>query len=145
LSVETRPSRPIPLPTRVSKPFWDGCRDGQLLLQLCKGCGAHVFLPREFCPSCRSTDLDWVPSSGRGVITSFTVVGRAQTPAFEVPYVVAVVRLAEGPDMVTNIVEAQPSEIEIGDAVGVRYLPVTADVTLPCFGLVEQNRQTGEM
>lgn len=106
------------------------------MVQRCGGCGAHLFIPRSFCPVCRSTDLSWVPTGGRGAIVTYTVVGRAQTPAFTTPYVVAVVRLDEGCEMMTNIVDCTPDEVTIGAPVEVSWLPVDADITLPCFRLV---------
>jgi len=96
----------------------------------------HVFIPQSFCPACLSTSLSWVESSGDGAVVTFTTVWRPQTPAFEAPYVVAVVRLDEGYEMMTNIVDVDPDHVTIGARVNVRYLDVTADVTLPCFTLV---------
>lgn len=135
MSTTTEHLRPVPHPTRLSAPFWDGCREGELRAQQCGDCGGFVFIPQEFCPQCLGLDLAWVPCSGDGEIVSFTVIGRAQTPAFETPYVVAVVRLREGQEMLTNIVDAAPSDIAVGAAVTVSFLPVTAEITLPCFVL----------
>ena len=96
----------------------------------------HVFIPQSFCPACLGMNLSWVESSGHGAVVTFTTVWRPQTPAFEAPYVVAVVRLDEGYEMMTNIVDVDPDHVTIGARVNVRYLDVTADVTLPCFTLV---------
>ncbi len=128
--------RPLPRPTVLSEPFWAACRERRLILQQCAGCQTHVFIPREFCPSCLGTDLRWVPSSGQGTIVTYTVVWRAQTPAFEVPYVVAVVRLDEGPELVTNIIGSPPDAVRIGAAVQVEFLELTPEITLPCFALM---------
>lgn len=127
--------RPAPRPTELSKPFWDACRDRRLLVQRCGWCGAYVFLPRAFCPECRSTELSWVESSGEGVIVTYTTVWRPQTPAFEVPYVVAVVRLAEGYEMMTNLVDCEVDAVTTDLPVRVRFVDIDDDVTLPCFEL----------
>jgi uncharacterized OB-fold protein len=127
--------RPLPRPTALSRPFWDACREHRLIVQRCDNCGAHVFIPQAFCPRCRSTSLSWVDSAGRGEIVTFTVVWRPQTPAFEAPYVVAVVRLDEGYEMMTNIIETLPDAVEIGARVAIRFLDVTPEISLPCFTL----------
>ncbi|MGD9986576.1 Zn-ribbon domain-containing OB-fold protein [Pseudonocardia sp.] len=131
----TAPDRPVPHPSPLTQPFWDACRDGRLLVQRCDKCGAHVFTPQEFCRECHADALTWVESAGVGHVVTFTVIWRPQTPAFEVPYVVAVVRLEEGYEMVTNIVGAPPDAVVIGAPVRVRFTPVTDTVTLPCFEL----------
>lgn len=127
--------RPVPRPTRLTAPFWDGCRAGTLLVQQCERCAEFVFIPQHFCPACRGRVLTWVQSRGVGRVVSYTVIGRAQTPAFETPYVVAIVRLDEGYEMVTNIVDTTPDRVHIGARVQVRFVPVSPTVTLPCFAL----------
>ena len=129
-------TRPLPHPTSLTQPFWEACRNHRLTVQRCESCGTYVFIPQAFCPACLSTELAWVESSGHGNIVTFTVVWRAQTPVFEVPYVVAVVRLDEGYEMMTNIVDVEAEDVTIGAPVGVRYVDVTPDVTLPCFAPV---------
>ncbi|MGD9995684.1 MAG: Zn-ribbon domain-containing OB-fold protein [Ilumatobacteraceae bacterium] len=126
-------TRPLPRPTALSTPFWDACREHRLIVQRCTSCATFVFVPQEFCPSCLGTGLEWVESNGVGTIVTFTVVWRPQTPAFDVPYVVAVVRLDEGYEMMTNIVDVEPDEVAIGAAVTVRFVELPGEVTLPCF------------
>jgi uncharacterized OB-fold protein len=92
-----------------------------------------VFIPQEFCSACRSTDLSWVESAGTGVVVTYTTVWRPQTPAFEVPYIVAVVRLDEGYEMLTNLVGTRTDDVTIGARVRVEFCDITAEVTLPCF------------
>jgi uncharacterized OB-fold protein len=127
----------------LTRPFWDACADGRLLFQQCGACAAPVFIPQELCPRCWSTDLHWRESSGRGRIVTFTVVWRGQTPAFETPYVVAVIRLEEGHEMMTNIVGADPAPdsddggVRIGAPVRVVFEPTEGGIALPCFELVD--------
>lgn len=128
--------RPVPRPSALTQPFWDGCRAGLLLVQRCDTCGTHVFVPQDFCPSCLATDLTWVESAGEGHLVSYTVVWRPQTPAFEAPYVVAVVQLTEGHDMVTNIVDTDHADLRIGAPVRVAFREVASGTTLPCFTVV---------
>lgn len=132
------PQRPLPHPTELSAPFWDACRQRRLTVQQCDSCTTHVFVPRPFCPVCLGQSFTWVDSSGRGVVVTFTVVCRAQTPAFETPYVVAVVRLEEGYEMLTNVVDTAPEQLRIGDRVHVHFVDVSDSVTLPCFRVSAQ-------
>lgn len=129
-------SRPVPYPTTLTEPFWQACRDGRLIVQRCADCGRYVFTPQAFCRYCLGPRLGWVASAGIGVIVTYTVVWRPQTPAFVAPYVVAVVRVDEGYELITNIVGSAAAEVSIGARVRVRFVPLTQDISLPCFELV---------
>ena len=80
--------RPIPITLPEIEAFWQGCRDGLLLLRSCRACGHLQHYPRAVCTACLSSDLGWREVSGRGRIHSFTTVHRALSPASEddVPY-----------------------------------------------------------
>lgn len=124
---------PLPRPTELSRPHWDGCREGKLRVQRCGSCGGLVFIPRPTCTRCLAEDLEWVESTGRGVLYSYTVVHRPQRPEFRVPYVVAIVELEEGWHMLSNLVETDPDEIAIGMPLEVTYRKMTDEITLPYF------------
>lgn len=96
-------SKPVAPPDNVTQPWWDATRDGKLLVQRCRSCGHAQLYPRSSCTSCYGTDLTWQPASGRGVIYSHTMVHRAPHPAFTPPYVVALIRLEEGPMVMANV------------------------------------------
>ena len=85
-----------------------------------------------------SSDLEWHEASGKGTVYSFSVNHRAPHPGFadEIPFVLAIVELEEGPRMMTNIVECNPDSVKIGMAVEVTFEDVTEEVTLPKFKLV---------
>lgn len=125
-------ARPLPRPTELSQPHWDGCRDGVLRVQRCRACGTHVFIPQPLCTHCSAGELDWVNCAGTGVVYSFTVVHRAPHPAFATPYVVAIVSLDEGFAMLANL-ECDPRRAAIGMRVRAAFRVLTHDVTLPCF------------
>ncbi|TSD40318.1 Zn-ribbon domain-containing OB-fold protein [Rhodococcus sp. KBS0724] len=127
--------RPVPHPTALTVPFWEGCKRRVLTVQRCEDCGNHVFIPQSFCPVCLGADLSWVESGGVGSVVSYSVIWRAQTPAFEAPYVVAIVRVDEGYEMLSNIVDADPSEVSIGARVRVKFVDIDSQTTLPCFRL----------
>ena len=123
--------RPYPEPDGETRPFWEGVAEGRLRLQRCAACGRHVFYPRSVCPHCMSVPLEWIDASGRGSIYSFTIVHRAP-PGFgeEAPYVVALVELAEGPRLLTRLLDMKPGEAEVGMAV---ELAIGGDPPLPYF------------
>jgi uncharacterized OB-fold protein len=126
--------RNIPRPTADTAPFWDGCREKRLLIQQCTACGHRQFYPRLICSRCHGRP-EWIEASGRATIETFTIVRQAISPAYagDVPYVVAIVRLAEGPTMMTNVVECDPAQLAIGMAVTVVFEPLNAEITLPKF------------
>ncbi len=87
----------------VTRPFWDATRQRRLVLQACASCTSVQHPPRSVCISCMSERLDWTEASGAAFVDSFTVVHRAPHPEVAVPYVIARVRLAEGPVLLTRI------------------------------------------
>jgi uncharacterized protein len=110
--------------TSETKPFWDATASGQLALPRCQECSASIWYPRGFCPVCSSTSIEWVPSSGRGVVYSFSITRKgAGVWADHSPYVVAYVELEEGPRVLTNIVDCPANEVHIGMAVAVVFHP----------------------
>lgn len=124
---------PLPRPTALSQPHWDGCREGRLRVQRCEDCGAYVFVPQPLCTHCLGARLAWVESAGRGTVYSYTVVHRPQRPEFAVPYLVAIVALDEGFHMLTNLVECAPAEVTIGMRVEVAFRRMSDEITLPYF------------
>lgn len=128
--------RPLPVPTDISRPHWDGAREGRLMVQHCPACKVHVFIPRRACPHCLGEGMDWVQSSGRGTIYSYTIIHRPPHPAFEPPYCAAIIELEEGWHMLSNVVGTDPASIAVGQTVQVEFLDC-GDVTLPVFRRAE--------
>jgi uncharacterized OB-fold protein len=127
--------KPLPHVTPLARPFWDGTRLHELRLQRCRACGAFRFPPQVLCRACLAEESDWIATSGRGHVYSFVVQHRPATPAFtaDLPYVVAVVELEEGPLMLTNIIGCPPGDVRVGLAVEVAFLDATDEVTLYPF------------
>lgn len=125
---------PAPTPTGETEAFWEACRQERLLLQRCTDCQHWVFYPRAVCPFCWSDALRWLDASGAGHVRSFTVVHKPGHPGWlpATPYAVAVIRLAEGPTMLTALVGVEPDDVTVGMPVRVRFYPV-GDYTLPFF------------
>ena len=124
---------PLPQPTPLSKPHWDGCREGVLRVQRCGDCDSFVFVPKPVCGGCLGTNLSWVESSGRGTLYSYSIVYRPQQPTFEVPYTVAIVELEEGWHMLSNLIGVEPDEVEIGMSLEVSFERKSDEITLPYF------------
>lgn len=128
-------TKPLPQITAESRPFWEGCRRHELRIQRCRACGAVQHYPRGVCARCWSDDLEWRASAGRGTLYSFTVVHRTQARGFkdDLPYVLAYVELAEGVQVMTNIVGADPARLAIGMALRVVFEDVGDEVAIPRF------------
>ena len=129
------PERPLPVPDAATAAYWDAAREHRLVMPRCTDCGAFHFYPRTLCPNCGSARLEWTACSGQAEVYSFTVVHRAPSPAFaaDVPYVVATVKLAEGPHLMTRIRGCRPDAVRIGMAVRVAFEEASAGITLPVF------------
>jgi uncharacterized OB-fold protein len=132
---DVRPAKPVPVVAAWARPFWDAAREGRLILQHCEDCDRVIHYPRMACPFCSSKNLDWKNASGRGTIYSFTVVESNAPSAFagDVPYVVAVIRLDEGVQMLTNIVESDRDELVCDLPVEVVFEQLNDEFTLPKF------------
>jgi uncharacterized OB-fold protein len=127
--------KPLPHVTELARPFWEGTRAHELRLQRCSACGSYRFPPQVLCRECLAVEHEWTRLSGNATVYSFVVQHRPATPAFadDVPYVVAVVELAEGPLMLTNIVGCAPDEITAGMPVEVTFIDATGEITLYPF------------
>ena len=113
MTTEFKIPKPLPSPTEDSKPFWDACQKQELLLQKCNDCGLYRFPPSVLCPRCMSTDFQRIKASGKAKIFSYQVTYQAFYPAWDTPYVVAIVELEEGPRMHSNIVGCKIEDIRI--------------------------------
>jgi uncharacterized OB-fold protein len=113
------PPRPRPHPTPTSAPFWEGLAAETVRLQRCGACGSWVFYPRHRCPTCLSADLDWYAVSGRGTVFTFSIARQPTSAHFadDVPQLLAVVELDEGPRLTTTLVDVEPEQVTVGMAV----------------------------
>ena len=128
------PARAKPKPTPETQHFWDGTKANQLLLQRCDECSKTYFPPRPFCPVCASRNVSVTPASGKGILYSY-VIHHRPVPGFTPPYAIAVVELAEGPRMMTNIVECEqtPEALELDMKLEVAFEKLDDKITLPQF------------
>ena len=134
---ETNRPKPLPVVTEENRPFWEGCQQGKLLLQYCIECQRYQFYPRLYCMKCGSNSLRWIEASGHGVLYSYTIIHQNKSPEFvhDTPYNVAIVQLEEGPRMLSNIVDIDPTDLQADLPVTVVFDQVTDTITLPRFKL----------
>lgn len=111
--------RKIPAPpiNAENQRFFDAAKQGRLLIGLCHACGKHHFYPRTLCPFCFSDRTEWTEAAGTGILYSFSTSVRG----VPVPYTIAYVTLDEGITMMTNIVDADPAKLEIGQRLKVVF------------------------
>ena len=128
-------AKPVPRPTPTEQPFYNACAAGKLVLQHCQSCGHVLFYPRTHCDACQSDQLVWEDASGAGTIASYTVVRRGVSADFEAPYVIALIDLAEGPRMMSQIVDVDFDALAVGLSVTVDLASWSEDITLPVFRL----------
>ncbi|MDQ1018506.1 Zn-ribbon domain-containing OB-fold protein [Streptomyces afghaniensis] len=127
----------LPEPDVFTRTYWDAAAEGRLLIRRCRACGRAHHYPREFCPHCWSEDVAWESASGRATLYTWSVVHRNDLPPFaeRTPYVAAVVDLAEGPRMMTEVVGAA-AEPPTGELSAGAELEVVFRDGIPVFRVV---------
>jgi hypothetical protein len=124
---------PVPRPSAVAAPYWEGCRAGVLRLQRCRVCGAVAPKPARLCRVCHTATLDWEDSAGLGSLYSWTVVWRPQHPSFVVPYAPAIVAIDEGMRVLSAVIGCSAESLAEGVRLRVSFHPASDDITLPYF------------
>lgn len=129
---QTLSLRALPAPDNASRHYWQSAAEGGLVVQRCTSCDVYQFYPRALCASCAG-ETEWVDASGRGTLYTFTVIRQNRSEAFAAlsPYAVGIVELEEGVRMMSNIVECDVEELEVGMALEVLILKAADDVGLP--------------
>lgn len=119
---------PAPIPGLESQAFFAAAKEGRFLLKKCNACGKPHWYPRAVCPFCASTDTEWIEASGRGTIYSYSVMRRVPEP-----FALAYVTLAEGPAVLTNIVDCDFDALRIGQEVAFTFKPAENGVPVLMF------------
>ena len=127
--------RPLPQPTPETEHFWEGCRSGELRLQSCDECSKSYFPPRPFCPACGSRNVTVKTASGKATLYSYVINHRPRPDFGDEPHSIAVVELAEGPRMMTNIVDCPqtPEALVLDMPLEVTFEKASDTVSLPKF------------
>jgi uncharacterized OB-fold protein len=120
-----------------SQPFWDGCRQGRLMIMRCRACERPYFYPRAHCPMCWSAEVEWLEASGRGLLHSYSIVHQFPVEPFAAlsPYANIIVALEEGPHMMANWDFGAPLDQMVCDMpVRVGFRAISETLSLPVFG-----------
>jgi hypothetical protein len=128
-------TRPVPVPDEISAPFFDGAREGRLMLQHCTACDGWSFPVRERCPHCFAAKPEWRAASGKGTLYTFAIMHQVMNPGFakDVPYNVSQIDLAEGVRMVANVVGVPNDALRVGMELEVFFDDVGDGVRVPKF------------
>ena len=131
--------KPLPEMQGNSKEFYEWCRRGDLRFQRCSDCQAWRHVPREMCAKCGSDEWKWVKSSGKGTVFTWTVAARAMHPAFvdAGPYAPVIIEMDEGVRLVSELIDCEPADLEVGMRIEVAFAKVSDEVTLPKFRRVK--------
>ena len=127
--------RPLPYSTQDTKPFWGYAKQHELRMQKCPDCG-HIRWPAGmFCPKCLSDKSEWVKLSGKGSVYTFGITHYIYDKWYtdKVPYVVAVIELAEGPRMMGNVTGYKHEDIKVGSPVEVYFDDANEEFSLPTW------------
>jgi uncharacterized OB-fold protein len=126
-------AKPLPKPTPWSKPFWEAAREHRLVLRRCNTCGAYQHPPYPSCEVCYGEEFSWVEAAGRASLFAYAINYSAVPFPFlaDLPYVTAIVELAEGVRMISNIVECEHDALRNGIELEVVFRDVSDDCTLP--------------
>ncbi|MFE7117185.1 bifunctional MaoC family dehydratase N-terminal/OB-fold nucleic acid binding domain-containing protein [Streptomyces sp. NPDC057654] len=132
-AAKERAQRPRPVVNRDNAGFWEGVADGKLLIQRCDACRTPRFPWLPGCGSCGSAHWTAFEASGAGAVFSYVVMHHPPFPAFDPPYAVGLIELAEGVRMISNVVGVPYDKVRIGMPVELEFLRVDAELTLPVF------------
>jgi uncharacterized OB-fold protein len=124
----------MPVATPETRHYWEGALVGELRLQRCEACEHVYFPPRPFCPACASRRVQVFAASGRATLYSYTINHRP-VPGFTPPYAIAVVELAEGPRLMTNLVDVPqtPEALQLDMPLELTFQRIDATISLPVF------------
>lgn len=132
---EVEYTKPLPTIEPETEEFWKAAKRHELFLQRCNACGEVIHFPRVMCYRCLSEDLGWFKSTGLGTVYSFTIIHQVAHLGFEseVPYVYAIIDLDDGARMISNVVNIDPSAVDVGMRVKVTFDDVTPEISIPKF------------
>jgi uncharacterized OB-fold protein len=127
------PTRIAPIVTPDAEFFWKAADRAEFVGQKCGECGQYTFPPRPMCPNCHSLKREVVPLSGQGTVQSWTLPRHPPAFGFKEPPIVAVIRLKEGVNFVSNVVGVRVEDLKIGMPVQVLFEPTLGNHRVPVF------------
>jgi len=134
-------SKPLPVIETWNAPYWQATKRHEFMAQKCQTCGYVHLPPGPACTNCLSADQDWIRLSGKGTIYSYGIYYQLWHPGFteDIPYNVALIELAEGPQIISQVVGCRNAELGCGLEVEVMFDDVTPEITLPKFRLTKSH------
>jgi len=138
--------RPLPVPTRETRPFWQSASRGVLALPQCVSCGALLYPPPPRCPHCLKDELRWTDLSGKGRLLSWTTIRTDLSAGIEAPFTIAEIELVEQVDLIVVglLVGTAADDLRAGVSVRVTFAPSRAeDIAYPQFE-VDQAEASGK-
>jgi len=135
--------KPLPIPTKWSQPFWDAAKQHRLVLKKCGKCGFIDHPPYLYCTSCHADEHEWIEASGKATLAAYAInVFGVPFPFWDdLPYVVALIDLQEGPRMISNIVECDHDKLENGMELEVLFDDVSGEISLPKWRPVDESKR----
>jgi uncharacterized protein len=133
--MDTKLEKPLPSPSHVTAPYWNGLKEGRIRIQHCLECGGWVFYPRSHCNHCLADRLEWREVTGDATLYTFTIARQPTSPHFadDVPQLLAVIELAGGIRMTTTLVDVDEADIRVGMKLEPCFDRASDDVTLLRF------------
>ncbi len=122
--------RKIPAPRVLpeTQAYWEAANTRQLLVKKCQDCGEFHHYPRDICPHCLSANTVWEKAAGTGTVYSFSTMGKG-----DAAYTLALITLDEGVTMMSNLVDCDPAEVALGQAVRVAFKSSSSGQAVPMF------------
>ncbi len=126
--------KPLPKPTPLTRPFWEGCQAGELRIQRCSACGDYRFFPSEACHACGAPEYTWETVDGAAKVYSWIVIHRPTDESWyeDVPFAVVVGQLQlPGKPLVTGTLKgADPQCVTADMPVKATFEAVSEDIAL---------------
>jgi uncharacterized OB-fold protein len=131
-------TKPLPVIEKWNAPYWQAAKRHKFVAQRCRKCGYVHLPPGPVCTNCLSDDQEWTQLSGKGTINSYGVYHQQWHSGFtdDIPYNVALIELAEGPLIISQVIGCENDALACGLAVEVTFDDVTPEITLPKFRLL---------
>ncbi len=140
-------SKPLPVITDLTRPFWTAARNGKFVLQKCQRCATFNFHPKPWCIECGSRDLAWTDARPSGTVYSHTVSHTVamNSPAWEVemPLIMCLIDLDDGARIYGQVTGCQPADIRIGMRVEVHFENISEEAGIPKFHPAQQSAISG--
>jgi len=135
--------KPLPIPTKWSQPFWDAAKQHRLVLKKCGKCGFIDHPPYLYCTNCHADEHEWIEASGKATLAAYAInVFGVPFPFWDdLPFVVALIDLQEGPRMISNIVECDHDKLENGMELEVLFDDVSGEISLPKWRPVDESKR----